>query len=357
MHLSSKYLIGLVAYFISISMANAMSAPPLIDPVPDPDQSSVPAFNAQAYAIHPECDAPRQAIEFNITGDFSVANNYLLLLATYLTEQEDGLARQQLSDWGFSHTEFWKDNLFGIKALISEHEKFTLVSFRGTTSVQDYINNALFVQHETNDWIQGQLFEGKMNFGYWNVFVATNKRIYDAVLRNGGGSKPVFFTGHSRGGNFALINALNFQQKGGNVAGVQSWGQPRIGDTAFNRYVQRELGDKYHRVERQLDITPHVPPTVFVADPLQQSGAIPGLLAETIKAINYDYSAGRAYVLPNTGTLYESVDPIATELGFYNELFATLGEGYIFETLPDVIRRTPLNHQPTGYICELLRQM
>lgn len=352
-----KTLLGIGIFCLFSQGAYAMSAPPVTEPVPEPDQSVVPAFNAMAYQIHPECSVPRQDVEFQITDEFSVQNNYLLLMATYLTEQDDNIARQQFDNWDFINTEVWEDKFFGIKALMAEHEKFTLVSFRGTTTFQDYVNNALFVQADTKDWIQGQIFDGKMNFGYWNVFVATNKRIYDAVLRNGGDSKPVFFTGHSRGGNFALINALYFHNKGGQVAGIQTWGQPRIGDTEFNHYAAARVGDIYHRVDRNLDITPHVPPTVFVADPLEQSGAIPGLLAATVKGINYDYTAGRNYILPIESTLYESVDPIATELGFYTELFDTLGQGFIFDSLGDIIQRTPENHKPAGYICELLRQM
>jgi hypothetical protein len=342
---------------LHVSSVFSMSAPPVSEPVPEPDNSVVNAFNAMAYNTHPECSAPRQDVPFKITDTFSIDNNYLLLLATYLTEQDDKVALDQLKAWEFDQTEIWEDKFFGLKALISEHEKFTLVSFRGTTTFQDYINNALFLQSETNDWIQGSIFEGKMNFGYWNVFVATNKRIYEAILRNGGESKPVFFTGHSRGGNFALINAMYFHNQGGQVAGIQTWGQPRIGDTTFNDYAESLVGDIYHRVDRNFDITPHVPPTVFVADPLEQRGAIPGFLASTVKNINYDYTAGRNYILPVGSSLYESVDHVGTELGFYNELFDRLGEGFIFDSLGAIIERTPENHKPSGYICELLRQL
>ena len=80
--------------------------------------------------------------------------------------------------------------------------------------------------------------------------------------------KPVFVTGHSKGGGEAILFAIELARRKYTVAGVYTFGQPRVGNQAFaNIYNAATNGDSCNsslrditfRVVNQNDIVPRLP--------------------------------------------------------------------------------------------------
>ena len=73
--------------------------------------------------------------------------------------------------------------------------------------------------------------------------------------------KRLFITGHSLGGALAQLAAFDLAVKYGRsaLAGVYTFGQPRVGDPGFARAYNNLIGDRTFRVVHDVDIVPHVP--------------------------------------------------------------------------------------------------
>lgn len=76
---------------------------------------------------------------------------------------------------------------------------------------------------------------------------------------------PIWFTGHSLGGALALLAAYRLHHcapaSGHAVAGVYTFGQPRVGNTGLASYCSTELAQRVFRYVNASDIVPLVPPS------------------------------------------------------------------------------------------------
>jgi predicted lipase len=70
---------------------------------------------------------------------------------------------------------------------------------------------------------------------------------------------PIFVTGHSKGAAEATLFALELQRQGFPIAGVYTFGQPRVGNRAFANLYNETLYEETFRVVNQNDIVPRVP--------------------------------------------------------------------------------------------------
>lgn len=312
----------------------------------------VPAYNASHYHDHPECAVAPRNTSLGIQSVFSTDNAYLLMLTSALTEARPSQVYDQLHEWGFDSPTVWTHFWFGLRMIVAEHEEFTLVAFRGTTVVADYVSNAMYGQRSTE-----KLFTGNAHRGFWGVFERTHERLHELVARAGGKDKPVVFTGHSRGGAFATLMATYWHDQGGEVAALYTFAQPRLGDDELAGYIQERLGDRYYRIDVDRDITPQVPPTWDVAGRLQQAGYLHPQLAGYVEQLNYGYDAGSLFVLPETGGLFPVVDQTERADEFWFGFYERLLGGKPLDRIPQIIQDFPAQHKTDLYICRLLESM
>ena len=73
--------------------------------------------------------------------------------------------------------------------------------------------------------------------------------------------KRLFLTGHSLGGALAMLAAadLHIAAAAQEIAGVYTFGQPRVGNKVFAQMFDMMLRDRTFRVVHRADIVPHVP--------------------------------------------------------------------------------------------------
>lgn len=73
--------------------------------------------------------------------------------------------------------------------------------------------------------------------------------------------RPLWITGHSLGGALAILLALQLSQKpGSKLAGVVTFGQPKVGDAQLTQAITQQLLPFYRRYVNQRDIVPKLPP-------------------------------------------------------------------------------------------------
>ena len=82
--------------------------------------------------------------------------------------------------------------------------------------------------------------------------------IVGRVVREG---HEIWITGHSLGGALAVLLAATLGETGRSVAGLYTFGAPRVGNGAFADRLNAHMADAAHwRVANSGDLVPHVPP-------------------------------------------------------------------------------------------------
>lgn len=166
--------------------------------------------------------------------------------------------RSKLLAAGYTNVEFIENGVTGTQAFVASRGDAVVVGFRGTSSLNDV----------TTDLIGGagllapSRFGGQMHDGFLTAYQSVERQITDAVNRAKGGNpnKPILFSGHSLGGALAQIAATDLREKGATIAGVYTFGQPRVGDKGFcDHYKALGLGAKTFRHINQNDPVPCVP--------------------------------------------------------------------------------------------------
>jgi hypothetical protein len=152
-------------------------------------------------------------------------------------------------------------------SLVGASDDGIVIAFRGTLAANIHDLPSLL------DWAQD--FEaapvavigmsGKVHSGFWRGL----DTIWDSVLAAvktilATGDKPVYVTGHSKGGGFAHLAAMRLRAAGIMPAEVYTYAAPRVGDAEFAAAYDQAISA--FRYEYRDDIVPHLPPDpTFVA--------------------------------------------------------------------------------------------
>lgn len=125
-----------------------------------------------------------------------------------------------------------------------------LLAFRGSEQDPlDWIRNAQF--RPMTGELAGQVHSG---------FHGALDEVWDDVAADVSATeKPLFVTGHSLGGALATLAAARAHSEGSSVAGVFTFGQPRVGKTDFQRAYNSALEAVTFRVVNHIDLVTRVP--------------------------------------------------------------------------------------------------
>ncbi len=124
-----------------------------------------------------------------------------------------------------------------------------VVAFRGTLEPRDYLTDSKY-------WFKRPYQNGHVHRG----FLAGVLSVLDELRISLKGESRIYFTGHSLGGAKAMIAALACYEMDFNIAGVHTFGAPRVGNGAFRNYYNAQLGNRTLRWEAQGDPIPWMPP-------------------------------------------------------------------------------------------------
>ena len=136
--------------------------------------------------------------------------------------------------------------------LICELPECVIVACKGTASLRNFVTDA-------EAWRSFTQY-GEVHSGAWYAWQSVEDQVFKALQRFDiyGTSKPVFWIGHSLGGLLAMIGALRTQRRMV-IAGVYTFGCPRLGDKKFRFSYELFLGSLTFTTIYDCDIVPRVP--------------------------------------------------------------------------------------------------
>ncbi len=119
-----------------------------------------------------------------------------------------------------------------------------VLAFRGTKNLRDLLTDG-------NAWLDSiDNYPGLVHRGFAHA-------VHDLWKWFGWrfGQRGVWITGHSMGGAMATLASVRLKAAGVNVAGVYTFGCPRVGDSEFSQ----AYGAAQFRVIDAIDFVPHLP--------------------------------------------------------------------------------------------------
>ncbi len=134
-----------------------------------------------------------------------------------------------------------------------------IVAFKGSSTPRDFLQDTKFMMRRP-DWSL-DAFPALIHGGFLEDFDAIAGAVIGQV-KNCLAAHPqarLYVTGHSLGGALAILGALEFHRQKLTVAGVYTFGQPRVGNAVFRTIYDTALREVTHRIVNQNDIVPRTP--------------------------------------------------------------------------------------------------
>ncbi|MEO1393175.1 MAG: lipase family protein [Cyanobacteria bacterium J06634_5] len=166
------------------------------------------------------------------------------------------------------------------QAYMFRTDEFVVLAFRGSQEPQDWLTN--FTTQLRNftirkDGVTGiSSYKGRVHTGFFLAWAIIEKSVLSQIHRwrhemaeDGKRFPPLYITGHSLGGALATMAAAALIDNGISVAGVYTFGQPRVGDRTFVKQLNLNTGGKVFRFVNNNDIVPHVPPPFSIWNPMR----------------------------------------------------------------------------------------
>lgn len=150
------------------------------------------------------------------------------------------------------------------QCLLVTTNKCAIIAFRGSEmNLEDWATN-LDVALRKPSWDPNAAY--RVHTGFDKALEAIWKQLYNELKgRVLSHNLPIWLTGHSLGGALATLAALRLHDEllkhgtGATIAGLHTFGQPRVGDTACARALDAQFGKRYFRAINQRDVVPRIP--------------------------------------------------------------------------------------------------
>ncbi|MCD2258854.1 lipase family protein [Psychroserpens luteolus] len=178
---------------------------------------------------------------------------------------------------------------------IGETAEGIIISFRGTLppipptaqSIADWIQNIFYAN--TVPYITG--YPGKVHEGFLDALLSLETGILYALSQlDPRKEKPIYLTGHSKGGAMAPIAALYFKNKSLFTANhVVTFAGPKPGDAVFASNYDAAFPNSTN-FENYLDLVPFLAPGKTFIELLEKFPLLPEIIKELLeKAAQWDY--------------------------------------------------------------------
>lgn len=124
------------------------------------------------------------------------------------------------------------------QALVVRDARRTLVAFRGSDDIWDWLTNL-------RAWTAQTSFGG-VHRGYYDVAASFAEELKDLVCADPQ-RRPVFLTGHSMGGALAVLSAALLATDNVPWGGLYTFGQPQVGNRGFTLSFRQRFGAPFLR--------------------------------------------------------------------------------------------------------------
>ncbi|ORY56645.1 Alpha/Beta hydrolase protein [Pseudomassariella vexata] len=174
---------------------------------------------------------------------------------------------------------------------IDDTTQTIVVTYKGTTSITDFVTDALFSTESCDDLVSGCQVHTGFSLAWSEVQSSTLTAVSSALSQRLTYSLVV--TGHSLGGSIATL-AGAYLRAAGYALDIYSYGSPRVGNEEFAEFVTTQAGTHY-RVTHLADPGPRYPTHI-----LGYRHTSPEYWLSTGEAKTVDYSVGDVVVCEGT---------------------------------------------------------
>lgn len=152
---------------------------------------------------------------------------------------------------------------FGYVA-VNEHQRRIIVSFRGSTSINDWVHDLQFIR--TSSGVANAPAGASVHGGFLKAWKTISVGILSqlTVLINKYPDYAILVTGHSLGGAIGVLCSMQLLSTG--IVPVSKLelftvNQPRVGNSVWNSWVESFIarGMRYIRVTNMNDLVSHLP--------------------------------------------------------------------------------------------------
>jgi triacylglycerol lipase len=243
-----------------------------------------------------------------------------------------------------------------------------VVAFRGTepTQAADWLTDLDAAQAPFEKFLRFSGW-GRVHSGFAAGLATVLPAVVHALAHHHDDARALWITGHSLGGALALLAAAFVASLEHHpIAGVVTFGQPRVGDAEFAARYRRALGGRTFRCVNDHDVVPHVPPRMLSGiERLLVSGTPPRLadLVGSLRRIQvdegYEHCGQLRLLLPAGGITEDATEEQAREPTFLTSARSLRG---LAVDLPRLLAQSPAllkDHSPInalthdGYIDRL----
>ncbi len=155
---------------------------------------------------------------------------------------------------GFDKVEILEDR--SMSGFLAMSDAVAVVAFRGTDmlSSEDWLANADFRDRLPLN------SDHEVHRGFQNAYGCFADEIKTYLSERK--PKHTWITGHSLGGAMAECCAYDWAVSQLPLAGLVTFGQPRVGNEAMARFIDKKIGHKYMRFINERDPVPSLPPGI-----------------------------------------------------------------------------------------------
>lgn len=189
-----------------------------------------------------------------LSGSFSCANAWNLLIASYLAYAPEDHAVRQLARHGMTSDDgglVWSEEGNDV-AYVASDGRQAIVAARGSDQMRDWWDN-----------LQVGLVDDSMGKVHGGISSAI-ARVWETLDGPGLGllqrAERVWLTGHSRGALITTLAGARWRSRGVRIDGLYTFGSPRIGDEEFQTNFQTSMSGLIHRVQNEGDWMADMPP-------------------------------------------------------------------------------------------------
>ncbi|MEO8150464.1 MAG: lipase family protein [Bacteroidia bacterium] len=197
---------------------------------------------------------PSTAFSFN-SKDTAYAPENAMILADFsnLAYFEKPFVKEQLKLWNYKLLNWFEDKGSDTQGFVACKDDYLVICFRGTSSITDAGVDAWISKTTAYGGI------GKVHRGFQNALESVWSQVIKKVDKN----TKVFVTGHSLGAALATLAAHRLSLEKYSVAGVYTYGSPRVGNSEFKKSYDELLKSKTFLHINNTDIVPTVPPEIL----------------------------------------------------------------------------------------------
>lgn len=244
-----------------------------------------------------------------------------LAKASRLIYQDMDYVEEIVDLWGIDniHRDFkyFNTRKRDTQAFMFRTNTFMVLAFRGTQEINDWNTNLNTELRKFTIRKKGKTtfssYKGKVHKGFFLGWADIEKPVLERLEfwrnhNNGRPLPPLLITGHSLGGALATMATASLLENGFKVAGLYTFGQPRVGDRTFIQQLEDHPLLKVYRFVNNNDVVPHVPPPFSLRNPTR--------LYSHLGAVQYFNSKG--FLVANYKAIYRVFDGL---VGLAKSLF------------------------------------